>query len=54
MKNNNTQYNCEVCKKPLTKHEIDDSQTYIGNHYYCEKHLNQKMDLEVKSQIGDD
>ncbi len=45
MKNNNIQCNCEVCKKPLAKHEIDDSQTYIGDdHYYCEKHLSQKLD----------
>ena len=35
----------ETCNKPLSKHEVDDSNTYIGGEcYYCTKHLNEKMD----------
>lgn len=36
---------CGICHKALTTTEIEESNRFIGGgRYFCEKHLNQKMD----------
>jgi len=36
---------CEICRKTLTEDEEIDSEKFIGgNRYFCDEHLNKKMD----------
>ena len=36
---------CEICENTLTENEEFDSEKFIGgNRYFCNEHLNQKMD----------